>query len=314
MQAANVQNSPAIDSSLPILHHHAQIAACMSANGLPLDAPPVLGITLDSFSYGEDGSLWGDEFLWVDYRCQQRVGTFKPVAMLGEDPTRVQPWCNTYTHLVTAFDWEDLQAAYGELEFLQFLDRQPRTLLNQLLLKRIYSPLVSSVERLFDAVAAAIGICRDRVTYKRQSAIELAALIEAEHLHQATQSPYRFEVRYLGPRKTALPYVEFRSMWRCLLEDLLQRVPAPLVAARFHLGLAQAIAQMVEHLHQHYPFTQVALAGGMFHNPILTQCTTEQLTRQGFAVLTGHSMLSKQDSLSLGRAAIATARAAMGNG
>lgn len=319
MQGANAQISTTITaainrSPLPIIHHHhAHVATCLVENGVPLDAPAVLGVTLDSLSYGEDGSLWGDEFLLADYCRFQRVGTFNPVAMLGRDPIHLQPWCSTYTHLVAAFDWEDLQAAYGELEFLQFLDRQPRTILNQLLLKRIYSPLVSSVERLFDAVAALIGICHDKVPYRRQSATELAALIAAEHLHQAAESAYRFEVRYLGQSRTALPYVESRSMWHCLLEDLLQRVPAPLVAARFHLGLANAIAQMVEHLRQHYAFTHVALTGGVFHNLILTQHVTEQLTQLGFAVLTGRDNRSKQERLTLGRAAIAAARAAVGD-
>lgn len=306
MQAANVQFSIP-----PAIHHHAHMAACMAENGLPLDAPPVLGITLDSLSYGEDGSLWGDEFLLTDYCRFQRVGTFKPVAILGREPASVQPWCSTYTHLIAAFDWEDLQAVYGELEFLQFLARQPRSILNQLLIERIYSPLVSSVERLFDAVAAAIGLCRDRITYRRQSAVELAALIEAEHLIQAAPSAYHFEVRSLGQHKAALPYIESRSMWRCLLEDLLQQVPVSLVSARFHLGLVNAIAQMVEHLHQHHPFTQVALTGG-FHNLILTQQITKQLTQLGFAVLTERPMLSGQEDLSLGRSAIVAARAVGG--
>lgn len=308
MQAANVQ--PSIP---PIIHHHAHMAACMAENGLPLDAPPVLGITLDNLGYGEDGSLWGDEFLLADYCRFQRVGTFKPVAMLGRDPAGMQPWCSTYTHLIAAFDWEDLQAVYGELEFLQFLAQQPRSALNQLLLKHIYSPLVSSVERLFDAVAAAIGLCRERVTYKRQSAVELAALIEAEHLIQAAPSAYCFEVRYLRQSTAALPYIESRSMWRCLLEDLLQQVPVSLMSARFHLGLANVITQMVEHLHQHYPFTQVALTGGGFHNLILTQQITKQLTQLGFTVLAGQTMSSRQEDLSLGRSAIAAARAVVGN-
>jgi hydrogenase maturation protein HypF len=314
MQVANVQSSTTNSLPLPIIHHHhAHMAACMAENGIPLDTAPVLGITLDSLSYGEDGLLWGDEFLLADYCHFQRVGTLNPVTLWGRDPASIQPWCSTYTHLVAAFDWEDLQAAYGELEFLQFLDRQPRAILNQLLLRRMYAPLVSSVDRLFDAVAATIGICRDRVTYRRQSAIELAALIETEHLNQAAQSAYRFEVKYLGQGKAALPYVEPRPMWHCLLEDLLQQVPTSLVAARFHLGLANAITQMVEHLRQRHAFTHVALTGGGFRHLILTQHITQQLTQRGFAVLTGRAMTSKQEGLSLGRATIAAARSVVAN-
>lgn len=316
MQTRNTQTSQAIQISkvisnppLPIIHHHhAHMAACLAENGMPLDTPPVLGIALDSLSYEENGVLWGDEFLLANYCDFQRIGTFKPVTLLGNDSDVAQPWCSTYTHLVTAFDWDDLQAAYGELEFLQFLDQQPRALLNQLLLQRIYSPLVSSVERLFDAVAAAIGICRDKVAYKRQSAIELEALIEAEHLNRAAQSAYSFEVRYLGQGRTALPYVESRTMWHALLEDLFHKAPASLVSARFHLGLANAIGQMVDHLRQQHTFAHVALTGGIFHNLILTHHITEQMNQLGLKVLTHHASPSRQDRLTLGRATIAAAR------
>lgn len=312
MQIKSSQVSQAISKPfLPTVHHHAHIAACLAENDISQDTYPILGIALDGLGYGEDGSLWGDEFLLADHHHYQRVGTFKPVALLSNDPTVVQPWCSTYTHLITAFDWDDLQAAYGELEFLQFLDQQPRTLLNQLLLRRIYSPLVSSVERLFDAVAAAIGICRDKVAYRRQSAIELEALIEAEHLDRAAQSAYGFEVRYLGQGRTALPYIEFRSMWHSLLEDLFQQVPASLVSARFHLGLANAIAQMVAHLRQHHNFAHVALTGGLFQNLILTQHVTEQITELGLKVLTDCTTPHEQNELSLSRATIVPTRTVM---
>lgn len=86
----------------PIQHHHAHIAACMAENGLPLDASPVLGIALDGLGYGEDGTLWGGEFLLADYRKFQRLAALKPIAMIGGAQAIYQPWRNTYAHLIAA--------------------------------------------------------------------------------------------------------------------------------------------------------------------------------------------------------------------
>ena len=63
-----------------VQHHHAHVASCMAENGVGLDAPPVLGIALDGLGLGDDGTLWGCEFLLADYRTYERVGTLKPVA------------------------------------------------------------------------------------------------------------------------------------------------------------------------------------------------------------------------------------------
>lgn len=118
----------AISNSLnvhTIQHHHAHIAACLAENQLPLNTPPVLGIALDGLGYGENGELWGGEFLFADYRNFQRLAYFKPVAMLGGEQAIYQPWRNTYAHLMVAFDWEELQRDYGDLELLIFLQNNP---------------------------------------------------------------------------------------------------------------------------------------------------------------------------------------------
>jgi hydrogenase maturation protein HypF len=85
---------------IEVQHHHAHVAACLAEDGRALDAPPVLGIVLDGLGWGDDGTIWGGEFLLADYRSAQRCGTFKPVAMPGGAAAIREPWRNLYAHLM----------------------------------------------------------------------------------------------------------------------------------------------------------------------------------------------------------------------
>lgn len=293
---------------MPIQHHHAHVAACLADHHIPLAAPPVLGIALDGSGYGDDGTLWGGEFLLADYCSYQRLGRFKPVAMIGGEQAVYHPWRNTYAHLKAAIPWDEVQHHYGHLELVKFLAQQPCSLFDQVMQKGINSPLASSCGRLFDAVASALGVCRD-CSYEGQAAIALERLAEPlltslDSRQDALQQAYPFTIT-LAP----LPTLEPRLMWQSLLKDLQQEVPNPVIAARFHLGLAIAITEMVHHLHhQHPPFTQVALTGGAFQNQLLTRYVRHFLTQMGFTVLIHRQVPCNDGGLALGQAAIAAAQ------
>ncbi len=288
-----------------IQHHHAHIAACMAENGIPLDSRPILGIALDGLGYGEDGTLWGGEFLLADYRSFKRLATFKPVAMIGGVQAIKQPWRNTYAQLLSAFSWDDLKNKYGNLELVKFLEQKPLNLLNQLREKRINSPLTSSVGRLFDAVAAAIGICRQECSYEGQAAIEMEALVNKNLLnnHKETLN-YPFNLDILD----SIYCIDPRPMWQALLHDLQQQIPQAVIATKFHQSLANAIVKMLNHLCQENATNQVVLSGGVFQNCILLELVTTRLQTLGFNVLT-HSLVPPNDgSLSLGQSVIAAAQ------
>jgi hydrogenase maturation protein HypF len=297
----------AIANHLPyetIQHHHAHIAACMAEHQLPLDAAPVLGIALDGLGYGLDQTLWGGEFLLADYRDFQRLAHFKPVAMLGGVQAIYQPWRNTYAQLLTALSWDDLQQQYGDLELIQFLAKQPRLLLDAMLKQNINSPLTSSCGRLFDAVAAALGLCRVRCTYEGQGAIQLEA-IATPHLttpriaSQLTGYPFAIdETHELQPA----------PMWQQLLTDLKHGIEPAVIAARFHLGLTEAIEHLTQRLRHTHAVTKVVLTGGVFQNRLLQQRVHQKLTQLGLTVLTHQQVPPNDGGLSLGQAAIAAAR------
>ena len=119
-----------------IQHHHAHIAACMAENGIGLDARPILGVALDGLGYGDDGSLWGGEFLLADYRQCQRIVSLKPVAMPGGAHAIYEPWRNTYAQLMNGLSWNQLVERYGELDLCHFLAGKPRSLLDGMMSQR----------------------------------------------------------------------------------------------------------------------------------------------------------------------------------
>ncbi|MDZ8026544.1 MAG: carbamoyltransferase HypF [Nostoc sp. DedQUE11] len=289
----------------PVQHHHAHIAACMAENNIPLDSPPVLGIALDGLGYGEDGTLWGGEFLLADYRRFKRLATFKPVAMIGGEQAIYQPWRNTYAQLIAANLWDDCQEEYADLEIIKFLKSKPIKLLNQLIEKDINSPPASSVGRLFDAVAAAIGIYRDECSYEGQAAIAMEALVNVKSLNNDKEILiYPFKFSFLD----SIYCIDPRPMWQALLEDLLQQIPQAVIATKFHKGLANAIVEMVKHLCQENVIHQVVLTGGVFQNCVLLEQVSQSLETLGRKVLT-HSLVPANDGgLSLGQAVITAAK------
>ena len=313
----------AVANSLPLYsvqHHHAHIAACMVENGVSFHASPVLGIALDGLGYGADGTFWGGEFLLADYRGFRRLGTFKPVAMIGGTQAIYQPWRSVYAHL--KYVEHGRQGSQGEqgkigeyenLELFKFLQQKPTQLLARMLEKGINSPLASSCGRLFDAVAAAIGICRESCSYEGQGAIALEALAERSILSNSEQiEPYPFTIenRKLDGQ-SCLPYIEPCLMWQALLEDLKCNTAHSVIAAKFHLGLARAIASLVEHIcsnNRDVEIKQVALTGGVFQNQILLNQVRVHLEAMNLQVLTHSQVPSNDGGISLGQAAISVAQ------
>lgn len=295
-----------------VQHHHAHIASCMADNGLALDTPAVIGVALDGLGRGENGELWGDEFFAAGYAYYQRLARLRPVALPGGAQAMREPWRNTYAHLVECIGWPRLAQHYGSLDLVRRLDAKPRALLDGMLRGQVNSPLASSCGRLFDAVAAACGVCFERCHYEGQAAIEFEAMADPHTLEREDDaSAYRFAIgRAPGD---ALPSIDPSPMWWALLDDLSRSTAIAAISARFHKGLAIAIAQMVSRLSDE-PGTAtglrtVVLSGGVFQNRVLLEQVTQRLTGAGFSVLSHRQLPSNDGGLSLGQAVVAAARA-----
>ena len=290
---------------LEVQHHHAHVAACLAENGYPLDAPPVLGIVLDGLGFGDDGTIWGGEFLLADYRDYRRLARLKPVAMPGGVQAIRQPWRNLYAHLTEAIGWAELTAKFSGLDLYEQLHGKRRVILDAMIAKHLNSPLASSCGRLFDAVAAALGVCSEQQVYEGEAAIRLEALAASAAL-PAGDVGYPFSVSCLPD---ALMELDPTPMWTALLCDLMRDIPPSVAALRFHRGLSTVLVEVAQQLaHRGTPrFETVALSGGCFQNRILFESVAAQLRHLGLVVLTHAQAPANDGGLSLGQAAIAAA-------
>jgi hydrogenase maturation protein HypF len=282
-----------------VQHHHAHIAACLAEHGVPLDAAPVLGIALDGLGWGDDGTLWGGELLRVDYRGFQRLACLRPVPMPGGAQAIHEPWRMAWAYLSQHADSAALQREYRALPFFQALKGRPVQTLQAMQRAGINSPLTSSCGRLFDAVSALMGVCTE-AEYEGQPAIELEATVDTAALGQG--DGYAFE---LTPE-----HVDSAPLWPALLADLASNVPTGVIAARFHIGLAQAIVAMALRLTRRggNPWLhRIALSGGVFQNAVLLVELTRRLEAEGFSVLSPSRVPTNDGGLSLGQAAVAAA-------
>ena len=299
--------------ALPLIeaqHHHAHVAACLVDNGYPLAAPAVLGIVLDSAGWGDDGTVWGGEFLLADYRGYRRVGTFKPVPLLGGVQAAREPWRNLYGHLMAEIGWPAFAMNFSQLEVHAWLAAKPRATLDAMAKNGINVPLASSCGRLFDAVAAALDLCRERQAYEGEAAARLEAIVDEDTLrHEDDALGYPLGIPNL--RGSGLPYVEPLAMWQAILGDLILHTPAPVIAARFHKGLARVIVAMTRKLAWRDEgaarFDTVALSGGCFQNRILFEEVVRRLEAEKFTVLSHARVPANDGGLALGQAAIGAA-------
>ena len=287
-------------SLVEVQHHHAHIASVMAESGWPVDAGPVLGIALDGLGYGQDGTIWGGEFLLADYAGFRRLGALRPAPLPGGVKAMLEPWRNTWAHLATHIGWHGCLERWPAVELLQWLNRRPLATLEQMVNRGINSPISSSCGRLFDAVAAAVGIRRDTISYEGQAAIELeAAALDAP----ADAGRYPFRV---NAGETML-WLDPAPMWSALMDDLAENADRATVSARFHGGLAAAICEMAAELAVQSGISTLALSGGVFQNRTLFEQVSEGLRQRGLDVLSHQLVPANDGGLALGQAAVAAA-------
>ncbi len=259
---------------LPIIrvqHHHAHMGAAMLEHGFgPEDE--AAGIILDGMGYGPDGTIWGGEVLIGGFRQYQRLAHLRPIPMPGGDKAALQPWRMATSLLVDSDLGRPGMTGYDE-EVAQICQTP------------LISPLTSSAGRLFDGVAALLGVAPKTQDYEGEAAARLEAVADPHH---GDAYP--------------LPFNDDQLDTRHLIEALVaDHAPLPIRAARFHNALADSLAQTAL-------FAQtgvVVLGGGCFVNRLLIGRLVNRLRTAGIDVRYPSLLPPGDGGLSAGQAACA---------
>jgi hydrogenase maturation protein HypF len=292
-----------------VQHHHAHIASCLADNG---EEGPVIGVAFDGTGFGSDGTIWGGEFLLADLAGFERAGHLEPVPMPGGTAAIRQPWRMAAVYLDAAYGGEPPAG-------LTVAGRNAGQWQDVLAMSRrgVNAPLTSSAGRLFDAVAALLGV-RDTINYEGQAAIELEQWADP-----AERGAYRAAVEpdvagsgsVGGPVGVTGPLrVRGADLVRAAAEDLLAGAAPAVIAARFHRGVAAAVVAVCVKLRDRSGRGTVALSGGVFQNLLLLGHVVDGLEEAGFRVLTHARVPPNDGGISLGQAVVAGARDRDGGG
>ncbi len=278
--------------TVAVQHHHAHMAACMCEHGL---TEPVVGVVFDGTGYGTDGNVWGGEFLVGDYAGFERAAHLAYFRLPGGDRAVQEPY-----RVAVALLWE----AYGEdlheldLPVVSERDSQERRVLARMLQTGVRSPWTSSMGRLFDGVAAILGV-RERCRYEAQAAIELEQLAPSG----TAVRPFAWEL--LGPEPW--PWrIDTRPMVRELVRELRRRdVTVAQLSARFHRTVIEMVRGTCETIRERTGIERVVLSGGVFQNELLLRGCHAALGGAGFAVHSHRLVPANDGGVALGQAAVA---------
>jgi hydrogenase maturation protein HypF len=269
---------------LGVQHHHAHIASCLADNGV---TERVIGVACDGTGFGTDGVLWGGEVLVADLVGFERVGHLAEVPLPGGVTAIRQPWRVAAAYLDQLYG-----SAVPELDVVR--RNAGRWSAVCALARGGTAPRTTSAGRLFDAVAAITGV-RDAVNYEGQAAIEFE-----QRADPAERGAY--------PMRVEAGVLHGGDLVAAVVDDLARDVAVPIIAARFHRGMANGLTGAVNAVRERTGLETVALSGGVFQNVVLLTDLARRLERDGFRVLTHHRVPPNDGGVSLGQAAVAAAR------
>ncbi len=273
-----------------VAHHHAHMASVMAENGLSPEAE-VAAVVLDGIGLDAEGTIRGGEVLVGGYAAVRYAARLVPAPLPGGDAAAREPWRN----LLARLDRAGLAAPASRL-----LAAHPLEALRRAVAAGVNAPPSSSAGRLFDAVAAGIGIAPPRIGYEGEAAMRLEALARRGRPGR----PWPFELRpATDPHlEGAERIVDDAPMWEAFLSDLAAGADPADMARSFHEGLARAFAAAARAT----GCDLFALSGGVMANALLLECLIEALGPE--RTLTHSAVPAGDGGLALGQAAVAACR------
>jgi hydrogenase maturation protein HypF len=290
---------------IPVQHHHAHLAACLAENGA---SGPALGVTWDGTGYGTDGTIWGGEFLLGDAASFERVAHLRPFRLPSGEAAIRQP-----ARIALALLWDlygPTVLEMGDLPPLRVFRQDELRVLAQMLRRDINTPVTTSAGRLFDGIAALLGLSR-HVAFEGQAAMQLEWAADPTVTQAYPVEWYRADAQEeTGSGVGAFPLVlDWRSLVEMAVTDVQRGTSPGVMAARFHNALVESIAVVAHSVGT----PRVALTGGCFQNRLLVERAAARLGEAGFDVLLHRQVPPGDGGISLGQVAVAAVRL-MGGG
>jgi hydrogenase maturation protein HypF len=279
-------------AAVAVQHHHAHLVSCLAEHGVE---GPALGIVWDGAGHGPDGTVWGGEFLLGDAAGYRRLGHLHPFRLPGGDAAARAP-DRVAAALLRELDPEGWEASAARWTGLGGAELP---LLRTMLEGGVRSPVTTSAGRLFDGVAALLGL-RSRTSFEGEAAMALEAAAGPD-----PGAGYPFGLRETDGGDGHL-VLDWRPALRELLRDRERGVEVSTASARFHRGLADAAVELAARLG---PPT-VALTGGCFQNRRLLERCAAALEERGLRPLLHREVPPNDGGLALGQAVVAAERTA----
>ncbi len=276
---------------IPVQHHHAHVVSCMAENGL---CGQVIGLAMDGTGYGLNGRVWGGEFLLADEADFERAGHFAYYSLPGGEKAILEPW-----RIAAALLRETLGQDWRRIAEVLRLVPQDMSfdLVEKMLDSKVNNPLTSSCGRLFDAVAALLGI-RRQVSFEGQAAMELEALAKDHPVERI------FPYQILEEQGFVF---DWRPIIGCLVEERIH-VPIEELTAIFHRTIGSALTEVACRIRERSDQNRVVLSGGCFQNRLLLKTTMSCLQKNGFEVYSHCQVPPNDGGIALGQAVCAGER------
>ncbi len=265
---------------LKVQHHHAHIVSVMGEHNLE---EPVIGLAFDGTGFGLDRKIWGSEFLIADKKEFKRAGHFSYFMLPGGEKAIKEVWRIGVSLLYQAGVF---------LDYLPLKEKYPVDVILQMLQKRLNCPEACSIGRIFDGVAAMLGICE-----KVSTEAEAAQKLEEEALKAE-----KFErIELLFYEKEGEIIISTEELIKRIIELKDKGVCVSSIALSFHMALVDVSFKVVEWLKEKYGIRKVVLSGGAFQNRIILKELLKRLEEAGFNVFLPSKVPLNDGCIALGQ-------------
>ncbi|MCX6269467.1 MAG: carbamoyltransferase HypF [Bacteroidetes bacterium] len=270
-----------------VQHHHAHIASCMAEHQLD---EMVIGVAFDGTGYGDDGNIWGSEFLVCDLMNYRRITHFEYLPMPGGDMAAEEPWRMAVSLLYKVYgkDFTDLN-----LSFFRDIESEKIEILTRMIDRHINCPLTSGAGRLFDAVASMLGLCQI-ATFQAEGPMRLESLAQKN-----CPGSYPVEMN---------DTICFNATVRGIVDDLIRCIDITIIASKFHNTIISVIFEAANAIRKKEGINKVVLSGGVFQNKYLLEGAITLLEKNNFEVYTHAAVPANDGGIALGQLAVASKR------